>query len=105
MNSAFSGCGKLSNIHNTLNLDLSEATTMSETFLNCKAFTWDEVKYIMSKVSSKFINSGWKTFAGCTGLVGEIPYNLLSNCAGLQNMSYFFQGCSGITGGLPPKLL
>lgn len=105
MNSAFANCSKLSNIHNTLNLDLSEATTMSETFLNCKAFTWEEVRYIMSKVSSKFINSGWKTFAGCTGLVGEIPYDLLSNCSGLQNMSYFFQGCSGITGGLPPKLL
>ena len=105
INNAFHNCRKLKNIHNTLDLDLTEVTSMSETFLNCLEFTWDEVKFILSKVSSKFTNSGWKTFCNCTGIEGNIPSDLFSQCTGLQNMSHFFQGCTGITGELPPRLL
>ena len=100
---AFYNCQKLKNIHNTLTLDLSNVTSSSETFSNCKSFTWDEVKFILSKMSNKY-TGGWRTFRNCTGIIGSVPTGLFSKCTGVRDFHEYFTGCSGITGQLPVDL-
>ena len=100
---AFYNCGKLKNIHNTLNLNLSNVTSTSETFSSCKAFTWDEVKFILSKMSNKY-TGGWRTFSTCTGLTGSVPTGLFSKCTGVKDFHEYFIDCTGITGQLPSDL-
>ncbi|MGL5647437.1 MAG: BspA family leucine-rich repeat surface protein, partial [Clostridium sp.] len=100
---AFYMCEKLKNIHNTLKLDLTNVTSSQEAFMYCRAFTWDEVKFILSKMSSKY-TGGWRTFSGCTGIGGDVPTGLLSKCTGIKDMHEFFMNCSGISGQLPNDL-
>lgn len=105
ISSAFYNCNKLKNIHNgKLNLDLSNVTSGSEIFYLCKSFTWDEVKFVMSKFSSKLTSLSWRTFNSCTGIKGPIPADLFSTCPNLTNINEMFAGCTGITGELPANL-
>ena len=104
ISSAFYRCAKLSNIHNTLNLDLTNVTSMNETFYGCSSFTWDEVKFILSKVSNKLTSLGWRTFASCGNIVGEVPQDLFAECTNVNSIYELFAGNTGIEGELPSGL-
>lgn len=93
---AFYNCNKLVTLPT---LDLSQVTSMSETFSGCNQFTFDHVRKIMldSKISNSFRDS-WRCFAWCKKISGTIPSNLFSRCTGLISVSEFFNGCSEISG-------
>ena len=87
-----------------LTLDLSEVTSGSEIFYLCKSFTWDDVKFIMSKFSSKLTSLSWRCFRDCVKLVGPIPENLFDTCTNLTDINEMFTNCTGITGEIPENL-
>lgn len=100
---AFFNCYNLRNIHNTLNLNLTSATSSSEAFYLCRSFGWNEVSFILSKTGTSF-TGGWRTFSGCTGISGSIPANLFATCPNITSTHEFFAHCTGITGELPAGL-
>lgn len=100
---AFYNCKKLRNIHNTLVLDLTGVVSSSESFSSCNAFTWDEVKFILSKMSNKY-TGGWRTFRNCIGLTGSVPTGLFSKCTGVRDFHEYFMECTNINGQLPIDL-
>lgn len=105
ISSAFYNCKNLRNIHNgKLNLDLSEVTSGSEIFYLCKSFTWNEVKFVMSKFSSKLNSLSWRCFRDCTGITGSVPADLFSTVPNLTDINEMFFNCTGITGELPADL-
>lgn len=104
---AFYGCALLTGLttNNKLTLDLSNVTSTSETFSGCKSFTLSDLQFIMSKFSSKLTGTTWRTFSGCTGIIGNLPQNLFATTTGMTNLNEFFINCTGITGALHPDLL
>jgi hypothetical protein len=100
---AFFGCGNLTVLPT---LDLSEMSSMSETFLGCVKLTMASLTQILvnSGITSKFTYA-WKAFGGCTGITGPLPSNLFSKCTGMGNLQEFFTGCTGINGTLPAGLM
>lgn len=86
-------------------LDLSEMTSVSETFAGCTKFTMDHAVKIMvnSGITSKFA-SQWRMFYQCSGINTALPANFFSRCTGLTSLSEMLHQ-SGITGALPQTLL
>lgn len=107
MTRAFQNCNKLSSLPTGSTagnrLDLTNVTSMSETFWKCSSINLNLAKAIMSKVSSK-LTSSYRLFCGCTGIVTNnstpLPSDFFSRCTGLTSISECFNGCSNIAGGL-----
>jgi hypothetical protein len=102
-NRAFNGCGNLTTLPT---LNLSEMTSMSETFMGCTKLSMTALTQILvnSGITSSF-TSAWKAFGGCTGITGTLPSNIFSKLTGMQNISEFFNSCTGINGTLAADLL
>lgn len=107
INMAFYGCKQLTGLTkgNKLILDLTNVTSISETFSGCSSLTMDDLKFIMSKFSSKLNGTTWRAFTGCIGIRGSLPSNLFAKTTGMTSLNEYFSGCTGITGQLPADLL
>lgn len=87
-------------------LDLSEVTSMTETFRWCYALTMSNVRQVMinSGITNKFTSS-YQVFHSCTGITGALPEDLFSRCTALTSINEFFVFCSKISGTLPANIL
>lgn len=94
----FYNCVKLRNLptgdNQSLVLDLSEATSASEMFYNCKEMTWAQATYILKKMPN--LKSAWRIFNGCTGdnFNGVISAETFRYLPEITNIDQWFYSCS-----------
>lgn len=97
----FYGCKNLVTLPT---LDLTNVTSMSDTFNGCEKITMQNAAYIFDRVSSKLTYT-WRLFAGCKNISGTIPSTFFSKCSGLKSIEEIFIGLDKITGELHVNLL
>ncbi|WP_304576572.1 BspA family leucine-rich repeat surface protein [Romboutsia ilealis] len=101
----FMGCEKL--VELPANFDLTEVTTLSDTFNGCKSFTRNHMISIFSKVRD--VTNLYRTFSGCAGIVidenNPFPSDLFRNCSKVTNFYWTFNGCTMRDHQIPVGLL
>lgn len=116
VNGSMNACFYYSNNIETFPImNLSNVTSLYETFTGCRFVTMDLLKKLFlggggyTPFTSKLTSIN-RAFNGCNGslsnqgISGMFPEDLFKNCSGLTDMSYAFNGCSKITGYLPYNL-
>ena len=101
----FYGCTNLEVLPEVF--DLSEVTSLSDTFNGCKAFTMEHVKKIMGSVRK--VTNLYRTFNGCSSVVvnedNPIPSDLFRNCGNVTDFTFTFIGCTMTNHQIPVGLL
>lgn len=110
VNGTMSGCFyACSSLVTFPNMNLSNVTSLSNTFEGCRKVTMDLVKKVLLggegyvPVSAKLTNLN-RTFSGCSGIEGMLESNIFTNCSKVTDTSYLFNG-SKMTGYLPYNIL
>ncbi len=89
------------------NFDISEVTSLSDTFNGCKKLTREHMISILSKASN--VTDLYRTFNGCSNIVidadNPLPANLFINARKVTNFYWTFIGCDMKNHQIPVGLL